>query len=179
MNKTQIKKRITEINGKIWSLRNFPFKEDQEISDLQKKLRAMEDKYLKEVRDPKLKELYDEKSDLEQQFKEVTVDLADTFDANQKKWWKEYRSGIDFGSGGVYIRAISPCKKYVIVTNKGCTAGTGTPMGTMGYYYAPTSHWLAVIYKFNYFDNRHYETEGRINKQKIQEMFDKAKQNNL
>lgn len=53
-----------------------------------------------------------------------------------------YSSGIDWGYGGIKVTYVHPENLFIIVTNKGSTAGTGTAMGTGGYYYSPSSHWV-------------------------------------
>lgn len=84
------------------------------------------------------------------------------------KWFREYGSGVNFGYNGIKIVWISKDKRWVIITNKGGTAGTGTAMGTASYYYAVTEHWLACVDKGRYLDrptNCFGRIEGRLTKE--------------
>jgi hypothetical protein len=93
-----------------------------------------------------------------------------------EKWWKSYSSGVDFGYTGLKIRWISDDKRFVIITNPGGTSGTGTAMGSMGYYYAETDHWFADTTKGGYLsreNNVFGRVEGgRLTKARKQVMFD-------
>jgi hypothetical protein len=65
------------------------------------------------------------------------------FDAINQYVKRDYGSGVDWGYGGLSLRFIDPQKRFLILTSNGSTAGTGTAMGTGGYYYASCSHFVA------------------------------------
>lgn len=76
------------------------------------------------------------------------------------KWVQsKYCSGVDFGYGGIKLRYIDPNMKYIICTNGGGTAGTGTPMGTGGYYYSGADHFVVFPQFGIYIDSKlpHYQ----------------------
>lgn len=77
-----------------------------------------------------------------------------------KRWLLEYNQGVDWGYGGLKIRWISEDEKWCIITNGGGTAGTGTPMGSGGYYYAETKHFLGRTDRKGGFTNRFGEVYG-------------------
>lgn len=77
-----------------------------------------------------------------------------------KKWLKEYSDGVNWGYGGLNIRWISKDEKWAIITNNGGTAGTGTAMGTGGYYYAEANHFLGRITERGSMYNKYAEVEG-------------------
>jgi hypothetical protein len=59
--------------------------------------------------------------------------------------FKNIQRGVDYGYTKPKIGWISEDKKWFIFTHPGGTSGTGTAMGTGGYYYAATTHTLYCI----------------------------------
>ena len=86
--------------------------------------------------------------------------------------------GVDFGYGGIKIVWHSDDERFVIITNKGATAGQGTAMGTHGYHYAPTEHWLVDTKEGNSFHTttKYFPVEGRLTKEKKQQMIERIKE---
>ena len=76
---------------------------------------------------------------------EIRQQKAFVIPADIQKWFNKYISSMDWGYKSPEIIHISENKEYIIVRNTGGTAGTGTVMGTGGYYYAKTSHWIAKV----------------------------------
>jgi len=97
-----------------------------------------------------------------------------------QQWFKKYLGGVSFGYKEPKIVWISEDEKYVIITSPGGTAGTGTAMGTSGYYYASSTHWLTeIIEGGTYMGTSHrginspkwFEFDGRLTKEKKEEMI--------
>lgn len=90
------------------------------------------------------------------------------------KWFYRYHSGVDFGYGQIRISWISKNNEWIIVSSPGSITGTGTAMGTGGYYTSPTEHWLANTTKGTYIENNYYpirKIEGRLTKEKKAELI--------
>lgn len=83
-------------------------------------------------------------------------------------WFENYKNGIDWGYGIPRIVYISKSNEYVIISLPGGTAGTGTPMGTGGYYYAKAVHWVAKVdlskNHYGFLNNKSMEVYGRLTK---------------
>lgn len=87
-----------------------------------------------------------------------------------QEWFNKWGKGMDFGYKEPYIRWISEDKKWVIITNPGGTSGTGTAMGTINYYYAPTEHILCrVTDEVTCLINETAKYEGKLTNSKIDE----------
>jgi len=92
-------------------------------------------------------------------------------------WLFEYKRGVDWGYGGLVIVWISDDGRYVIVTNKGTVTGTGTAMGSGGYYYAKAEHWAVdtkcmVTYHAHSSKIADLVVKGRLTKAKKQQLLD-------
>jgi len=117
---------------------------DPEYLELMKKVRDIKDKWFKEkepVRDDLYSQIQLTKQDLEAVKNKNKLHIP----IEIEEWFRRYSSGIDFGYKPLKIRWISDCENWVIVTNPGGTAGTGTAMGTGGYYYGSAEHFLARV----------------------------------
>lgn len=103
---------------------------------------------------------------------EITEDIEIAF--------KNIQRGIDYGYSKPRISWISKDKRWFIFTTPGGTAGTGTPMGTGGYYYSATTHELYCIDVPEEYPShanvvkpmRQKELEGRLTKAMIKEFED-------
>lgn len=89
-----------------------------------------------------------------------------------ENWFREYISGVDFGYGGIKIIYVSPKQRYVIVTNTGAMASTGSFWNPS---YHQSSHWFVEVGSQQYRNslNRVEKIEGRLTKEKKQEMIKK------
>lgn len=113
-----------EITSKLDEYRNKLYKENNIY------LKAYDDK-LDNVR----KEIIAKEKELSEKAKKIPEEL----DRYVRYKWA---SGIDFGYGGVSVRYLDPQNRFLIITENGSTAGTGTAMGTGGYYYAQCEHFI-------------------------------------
>lgn len=117
------------------------------------------------------------KKELKRKKEENSIFLSE----NVEKWFRKYLGGVNFGYKSPKIVWISEDERYVIITSPGGTAGTGTAMGTGGYYYAPSSHWLTEIIEGGTYMGRSHrginspkwmEHEGKLSKEIKQKMID-------
>lgn len=78
----------------------------------------------------------------------------------------DYSAGVDFGYNGLSVRYVDPGATFLILTNNGGTAGTGTAMGTGAYYYANADHFVCFPVLGGYMarnefgGNYHFKIEG-------------------
>lgn len=87
-----------------------------------------------------------------------------------ERWVKgKYSSGVNWGYGGISLKYIDPEFKYIIATSKGGTAGTGTAMGTGGYYYATAEHFVTFPQFGTWRESRLPHYEGRSSNQMFSE----------
>lgn len=94
--------------------------------------------------------------------KSINLEKKKPFNEKLMKWFKyTYQRGVDFGYNGVSIRYVDPANRYIIVTSNGSTAGTGTAMGTGGYYYAESDHFVAFPQFGDYLEGRLPDKPGR------------------
>ena len=102
-----------------------------------------------------------------------------------QKWFDKYIRGIDWGYKEPKIVWVSPDERFAIITAPGSTAGTGTAMGTGGYYYAASTHWLTDIKEGGTYGGFRYqgvdslkdmEFEGRLTKEIKAKMIARAEE---
>lgn len=127
-------------------------------------------------------------SDIQQLNKELKNKKEDNklqLSESVQKWFRKYISGIDWGYKQPRIVWISPDERFAIITSPGSIGGTGTAMGTGGYYYASSSHWLTDIKENGmYISNRRdgvasikeLEVEGRLTKEMKAKMIARAEE---
>jgi hypothetical protein len=131
----------------------------------------MKDDYDKQIQ-PTLIKMRDEIRALKVEYKKPTKKKG-VIPQNLVNWLWKWKSGVDFGYYDPYIKWISPDEKYVIITTPGSTCGQGTVMGTGGYYYGSTSHYLVkVIEGAQWLDHKNSkiaEHNGRLSKEKFNE----------
>lgn len=122
------------------------YRQDKELIELKNSIESRRKEIAKDAV-PKLEDVRSRlkilRSDLEYIKKQKVVGIPEDL----QDWWKSYNSGIDWGYNGLKIRWISDDHRFVIITNPGSTAGTGTVMGSLAYYYAATDHWIADTQK--------------------------------
>jgi len=136
---------------------------DPEYQRLQEEAKKIKDEWNKKM-DSRRNEINDELRLAKSDLKEIKGQRELKIPEEISKWWRSYKNAMDWGYGGLKIRWISDDNLFVIITNPGSTAGTGTAMGTGGYYYSNSNHWLArtdqpysgLDRKFNHF----YEIQG-------------------
>lgn len=141
MTRAQLKKEIKDLENQDKYLRQDIYWKDEEL----KRLRKLMDERKQEIQEKVRQELQDvrntltiKRSDLRHLEKETEFKLPEELE----EFWKRYNLGIDWGYQGLKIKWISDDNRFLIVTNPGGTAGTGTVMGTGAYYYAQTRHWI-------------------------------------
>ncbi len=178
-NRTQkdIKQDIDTLESQILDIKNVA-KHCPEIIELETKARELRNSYWEEIRsqvsvwnsdiDALKKELKNKKEEKQIQISERV-----------QKWLRHYLSGVSFGYNEPRISWISEDERFVIITSPGGTAGTGTPMGTGGYYYAASTHWIAeTTNDSKYIDwsdkkrNKYKEHEGRLTKDIKKQMIE-------
>jgi hypothetical protein len=120
------------------------------------------------------KELKDKKEDNKLQLSEKV-----------EKWFRHYKSGVSWGYKEPKIVWISPDERFAIITAPGSTAGQGTAMGTGGYYYASSTHWLTEIVENGTYSSmrrdgvaslKEMEFEGRLTKEIKAKMIARAEE---
>lgn len=150
---------------KLEEIKSLP----KEVQELFNKAYAARDKYYKSVKEKR------EQTDkyityCEKRIEEIKTAKQLSIPSDVEKWFKKYISGVDWGYNDPKIIHVSSDNQFVIVRSSGGTAGTGTAMGTGGYYYAKTQHWIAKVNGLNYIDwgnsqkNEACVHYGRLNK---------------
>lgn len=172
MSKKQIASKIKELEDKILDLKNIS-KNVPEYSELIKKADQLKEEYFKHNL-PIIEQYRDQVYELKKELKKPVKELY--ISENLQEWFRNWKSGVDFGYKDPYIRWISPDEKYVVITCPGSTAGTGTAMGTSSYYYALTDHYLVEVKEGSRYININRDGsgilgsfEGRLSKEKINE----------
>lgn len=89
------------------------------------------------------------------------------------QWFTNWKRGVHFGYEDPKIVWISENEEYVIIAIKGGTAGQGTAMGTGGYYYSKTQHYIASLkVQRTYLDSNYYgQVNGRLTKEAKQKLI--------
>lgn len=188
MKKSRTQKEINEeikaLENQIEDTRNIR-KHRPEIVELEKKIQEIRNAYWEENQglincwQDDIRAL---KQELQRKKSEKEIYLSEKV----QKWFSNYLGGIDWGYKTPRIVWISPDERFVIITNPGGTAGQGTAMGTGGYYYASSSHWLTEVVEGQaYMGNRTgvsgqsqkwLEHEGRLTKEVKEKMIKKAEE---
>jgi hypothetical protein len=173
----EIKEAKEQLSTKYWYKQDETYlKLIKELDEAKKKVREYEIEHYEEAYKnvSEVREIINE-LESEKQLKKLKNSIVIPPDVQD--WFKQWGTGVDWGYGKPKIVWISPDYKYVIITIPGGTAGTGTAMGTGGYYYAPSSH-LATETK-----GRHHsgyrdevwktsEIEGRLTNNIKQQLID-------
>lgn len=186
----EINQEIKALEARIDDIQNIR-KYRIEIVKLETRIREIKNEYQEEIKtsvdcwgsdiQALKKELKNKKEDNKLQISERV-----------KRWFSNYKSGIGWGYKEPTIVWISEDERFVIITDPGGTAGTGTPMGSGGYYYASSTHWLTETIEGSTYLGRStmtskaapkwLEHEGRLTKEVKQKMIDYSeelkKQNN-
>ena len=174
----EINQEIKNLENQIDDTRNLR-KHRPEIVELERKIEAIRASYREETETS----IACWKSDIEQLKKELKNKKEDNqiqLSEKVKKWFRNYLSGVSFGYKDPKIIWISPDERFVIITSPGGTAGTGTPMGTGGYYYAASTHWITEIVEgksyLDFGEVKLLEHEGRLSKEIKEKMITLAEQ---
>jgi len=184
-----IKDQISQTEKEIADLRDIR-KNLPEYVALEKKLYKMREDYFDSVHSS-INAKEDDVRMLKQQLKRIKAEKELELPERVQHWFDVYERGVNWGYGGIKVVWISDDGRWVIITNKGGTAGTGTAMGTGGYYYAASTHWLSDTHSepgyssriylksreedkhgMNYTSNKFGEFEGRLTKEKKQALID-------
>ena len=170
----QIKKEIEDLKFQISDNRNY-IKHIPGYMESYNQLEELKNQYFKNIQSKnnelstKIKKLNEE---LVKEKKRKELKLSDRVN----DWFGNYENGIDWGYGGLKIIWLSEDENWAIITCKGATAGGGTAMGTGGYYYSPSTHWIADVRGgYNALRNKFMEIEGRLTKEKKKEMINYIK----
>ncbi len=180
MSKTQkdINQEIKAIEAQIEDTKNIR-KHRPEYAELEKKMEVIRAAYREET-DSLISCWKSDIQALKKELKNKKEDNKLQLSGDVQRWLRKYLSGVSFGYKEPKIVWISEDEKYVIITSPGGTAGTGTPMGTGAYYYAPSTHWITeIIEGGTYMGSLHrginsprwLEFDGRLNKEKKEEMI--------
>jgi hypothetical protein len=177
----QINEEIKAIEAQISDIRDVR-KHHPELVELEKKVYEIKQKHYEESQS--LINCWDSDIDaLKKELKRKKEDNDIQLSERVEKWLRKYLSGVNFGYKEPRIVWISEDERYVIITSPGGTAGTGTVMGTGGYYYAASTHWLTeTIEGVEFMGNRAerapewLEHEGRLTKEVKQNMIDYTKE---
>lgn len=145
MSRTQkeINQEIRNLENQIEDIRDIR-KNRPEYAELEKRMEKIRREYREETEsqvDVWRSDIQALKKEIARKKEDNKIQLSDRV----QQWFRKYLSGVDFGYKKPRIVWISEDERYVIVTNPGGTAGQGTAMGTGGYYYAGSDHWLTEI----------------------------------
>lgn len=179
MERTQkaIKNEIDTLEADIANKKNYR-KNCPKIVELEKEIQQLRQQYFEENQST----IDCWESDLEalkDELKKKKSEKALYIPEKLEKWFRKYKSGVSFGYGGIKIIWISPDERFVILTCPGATAGTGTAMGTGGYYYALSSHYLVdTLESDSHVGRNSYmkEVEGRLTKDAKKELIKLAEE---
>lgn len=181
MSRTQkdINQEIKTLESQIDDIQNIR-KHRPELVELEEKINKIKQNYREEIETQVSvwnSDIYALKNELKKKKIEGQIQLSERVE----KWFRNYKSGIGWGYKEPKIVWISEDERYVIITNPGGTAGTGTAMGTGGYYYASSTHWLTeTIEGYTYLGQsrgaagtapKWLEFDGRLTKEKKAEMI--------
>jgi len=174
-----IKLEIENLEKQIDDIKDIR-KQRPDIAILEDQVRAMKQSYMQEIESSVTcwrSDIQYLKKELENRKKDGEIYLNERI----SKWFRQYIGGIDWGYKDPKIVWISPDERFAIITSPGGTAGTGTAMGTGGYYYASSTHWLTEIKEgYAYFGRRTgvageaskwLEHEGRLTKEVKEKMI--------
>lgn len=155
-----------------------------ELKELEDKIQKIKSDYREEIQS----QVNCWKSDIEQLKKELKNKKLDNelqLSEKVQKWFRHYKSGVGWGYKEPKIVWVSPDERFAIITAPGSTAGTGTAMGTGGYYYASSTHWLTDIKEGGTYNGRmsrgvdslkEMEHEGRLTKEIKAKMIARAEE---
>ena len=178
MTKKEIKTKIDKIESEIRNIQSYNNIEG--YKKLYDQLYEMKNDYNKKIY-PELQRMFAEAHDLKREYEKPAKEKL-VVPKHIQDWFRSWRSGINFGYAGAFIKWISLDEKYVIITSPGGTSGQGTAMGSGGYYYSRTQHYLVkVIEGARYLDRgeggRISQFEGRLTKEKFNEWMEYLKKN--
>lgn len=136
----ELKDKINKIGEEIRSLQAAHWN-DQEYKELIKKAAQVREQIEKRT-EKEIGKLYSEKQKLEKELKERKLSKKIQLSVYLSDWLQQYMRGINWGYKLPLITWHSEDERFVILTHPGQTSGTGTVMGSMGYYYSPSDHIL-------------------------------------
>lgn len=177
---------LKELQEKIKNLKSDMINSDKFYSqfsdyvDAKKKLKIAEDHLYAVKRahhgdwSKRSDELYKEMEELNTRLLDIKKSKDLVIPDNVEQWLRGHYHGVDWG-WGLKIVWLSEDTRWAIITNKGGIAGQGTPMGSAGYYYARTEHWISPtfinIMGYNS-DLMFHRVEGKLTKEIKQKMID-------
>lgn len=177
MGKTQkeINDNIKDLENQIDDIRDYR-KQRPDIAKLEEELSVLKNEYRKEI-SYSLKVLESDIEALKNELKRKKAEKEIYLSEKIQKWLRNYLSGVSFGYREPKIVWISKDERFSIITDPGGTAGTGTAMGTGGYYYAGTEHWLVeTIEGGTYLGGpKLMEHKGRLTKEVKEKMIEYTK----
>jgi len=170
-----IRREITELQHSM----NLTIAEegaDIELAALKKRVAELSNKYIEKKRS-----IRDRIGELKIQLAKIHTQKELSLSYKLQKWRYQYKSGIDWGYSKLKIIWTSEDERYLILTITGATAGTGSPMGTGGYYYSPSEHHLIDTHLSASTGRNRYgktiaEITGRLTKDKKQELLDRLEE---
>lgn len=178
--KKELKDRLSKIKEEIQSLRNKHWK-NKEYMSLIRKAEEIKEKIQKET-DETIDKLQKEKYILEDELKNLE-DKKFNLSPYLNTWLNQYKRGIDWGYTKPFISWHSNDERFVVLTHHGGTSGQGTAMGSMGYYYAPTTHTLIDtkrptngLHSNKLGFELKGDMEGRLTKEKLNSLLSKLEE---
>jgi|ERR1700723_3547791 len=167
-----VKEEIACLEAQNEDLKNYRENIDG-YSELVHKLWELRNEYQNSV-SPKISQNNQWIRDYKKELIELQKERGIKISPEIEKWFYKWQSGVNFGYNDPKIVWISDDEKFVIITNKGGTAGQGTAMGTGGYYYSNTEHFLASTQHGSYLDNNHsmFKIKGRLTKENKQKLIE-------
>lgn len=158
----------------------------KKVREYERQLYTENELYLKAYRD-KISQIKNEIALKEQSLKEKRK-IPEHLQRYLDRTWS---SGVDWGYTGVTLRYVDPKNRFWIVTSNGGTGGTGTAMGTGGYYYAECSHFVTFPQYGDYLNcrlpdrkdnsffssNTRWETHGgKLSKERMKTLIELAEE---
>jgi hypothetical protein len=174
MNKKELQNKIESLKIEIHDL-EYGYTTDNECVKLFKLFKEAEEKYKKSVNNyrssnkPIIEKKYNELCDLNDSLKELSDDKKYKPSPKILEWFDKYTRGIDYGKIEVFWS--DGDEQFVIIKNYGGSCWSGIGMRS----YSPTRYWVSNTTKFD-FDNRYFEFEGRMNKDKMTELINKIQE---
>lgn len=177
----ELKERINKIGEEIRNLHRAHY-EDKEYMKLIRKAEKLKEK-IEKKNEPKIQELYEERNKLRDELENKKLSKKIQLSSYLLGWLRQYMVGIDWGYKNPFVAWHSEDERFVILTHPGHTTGQGTAMGSGGYYYSPTDHYLIDTkistdglqgHKMGYKIGNYIE--GRLTKAKKQELLDRLEE---
>ncbi|MCK9543664.1 MAG: hypothetical protein M0R03_16720 [Novosphingobium sp.] len=153
----------------------------KEIKDLRLGLNEIEREYREKRRAffqkirPEEEKLQNEIGDLTNQLKEIKSKRELKISERLQKWLIKYKSGVDWGPGGLIIKEIyGEDERFVLINNPGHEywSGIGSSYGRSSWWIADTFIDKGATGQENFGRLMGKEIEGRLTKEKKKELLD-------